>query len=248
MTTRPAIGSITPSSNRVVERTLAGIMPLFPGIDSCVARIPYYGAGIGQPKDGYAEEPYRAAAWQLGHAAMEVVCWNGTRGAALGLAADRALAAGMARAAGCKATTASLATANLLDAFGARRIGIVTPSDAAYAAEAAAGLGRELAAMRALDVASNHDASLVPAERIIALAREVAAEGQPDAILLWSTNLAGLTAVAPLEAELGLPVIDSAAAGVWACLAAIGADMAPAVPLGRIFTIAGGCELILPEA
>jgi hypothetical protein len=31
-----------------------------------------------------------------------------------------------------------------------------------------------------------------------------------------------------------MPVIDSAAAGLWACLDAIGADMARAAPLGRI--------------
>lgn len=235
MTNRPAIGSIAPSSNRVVERTLAGIMPFFPGIDSCIAKITYYGAGIGQPKDGYLEEAYRHAAWNLGHAEVSVVCWNGTRGAGLGLDADRKLSAVMAEAAGCPATTASLATAQLLGAFGARRIGVVTPGDAAYAEEAATGLGRDLVAVRTLGLTNNHDSSAVPAARIIDLARAVAAEAKPDAILIWSTNLPGLSAMAPLEAELGIPVIDSAAAGVWGCLRGIGVDMAPAVPLGRIF-------------
>jgi maleate isomerase len=235
MTTRPAIGSITPSSNRVVERTLGGIMRFLPGIDSCVARIPYYGAGIGQPKHGYDAETYRQAASMLGHAEVGVVCWNGTRGAGFGLDADRALVRLMAEAAGCPAVTASLATVNLLDAFGARRIGIVTPGDAAYAAQAAHGLGRELAGFRALGQVNNHEAAAVPASRIIALARDLAAEATPDAILLWSTNLFGLDAMAPLEAELGIPVIDSAAAGVHGALRVIGADMAPATPLGRIF-------------
>ncbi|GGJ12841.1 maleate cis-trans isomerase family protein [Neoroseomonas lacus] len=238
MTTCPAIGSITPSSNRVVERTLAGILRHLPGIDSCIARIPYYGDGLGQPKDGYDAEAYRHAAWTLGHAEVGAVCWNGTRGAGFGLDADRALVRLMAEAAGCPATTASLATVQLLDAMGARRIGIVTPGDAAYAAQAARGLGRDLAGLRALGLTNNHDASLVPTARIIALAREVAAEATPDAILLWSTNLFGLDAMATLEAELGIPVIDSAAAGVWGCLRAIGADMAPATPLGRIFALA----------
>lgn len=248
MTTRQAIGTITPSSNRVVERTLAGIMPLFPGIDSCVARITYYGAGIGQPKDGYAEEPYRHASWQLGHAEPGVVCWNGTRGAGLGLAADRALAATMAAAAGCPATTTSLAAVGLLDALDVHRVGIITPGAAAYAQEAAAGLGRELVAVRSLGLTNNHDASLVPAARIMELARGLVADARPDAILIWSTNLAGLATMAPLEAELGLPVIDSAAAGVWACLAAIGADPTPAAGLGRIFTVTGPCEIIPARA
>ncbi|MEO3472085.1 hypothetical protein AAFN86_09485 [Roseomonas sp. CAU 1739] len=237
MTHRPAIGSIVPSSNRVVERTLAGIMPHFPAIDSCVARITFYGAGNGQPADGYCDEAYRHAAWNLGHAGVGVVCWNGTRGAGLGLDADRGLATVMAEAAGCPATTASLAAVRLLNAFGAARIGIVAPGDAGQAREAAAGLGRDLTGVRALGLADNHAASRVPASRIVALAREIAAEAKPDAILVWSTNLPGLDAVAPLESELGIPVIDSATLGVWACLREIGADIARAAHLGRIFTI-----------
>jgi maleate isomerase len=63
----------------------------------------------------------------------------------------------------------------------------------------------------------------------------VAAASRPDAILIWSTNLPGLEAMAPLEAELGIPVIDSAAAGVWGALDALGVDMAPARPFGRLF-------------
>ncbi|WP_158287567.1 aspartate/glutamate racemase family protein [Falsiroseomonas bella] len=233
--THPAIGTVTPSSNRVVERTLAAILPLFPGLDSCIARIPYHGAGLGQPKDRYDAEPFRHAAWQLGHAGVGMVCWNGTRGAGLGLDADRALCAVMAEVAGCPATTAALATATLLDRLDARRIGIVTPGDAAYAEEAAAGLGRTLAGARTLGLTDNLVAAAVPSERIVALARDLAAEAKPDAILLWSTNLAGWGTMAPLEAALGIPVIDSAAAGVWACLDAIGRDMTPAAHLGRIF-------------
>lgn len=230
-----AIGSITPSSNRTVERTLAAIMPRFPGIDSCVARITYYGPGIGQPKDGYDAEPYRHAAWQLGHADVGVVCWNGTRGAGLGLPADEALCGTMAEAAGCKATTASLGTAALLARFGARRLAFVTPGSVPYAEEAAAGLGLPCVGVRAMGLTDNAASAAVTPERITALAREVAAESRPDAILLWSTNLPGWMTMAPLEAELGIPVIDSAAAGVWACLDALGVDTRPAADLGRIF-------------
>ncbi len=238
MTIPPAIGSITPSSNRIVERTLARVLHHVPGVDSCVARITYYGDGIGQPKDGYDEEAYRQAAWNLGHAQVGVVCWNGTRGAGFGLDADRRLAALMAEAAGCPATTAALATGQLLDRFGATRIGIVTPGDVRYAIEAAAGLGCTLAGVRSLGLTNNHELASVPSARIIEMAREVAADAAPDAILLWSTNLFGLDAMAPLEAALGIPVIDSAAAGVWGCLSQVGADMAGAAPLGRIFTVA----------
>lgn len=234
----PAIGSITPSSNRTVERTLAGVMRHFPGVDSCVARITYYGPGIGQPKDGYDTEPYRHAAWQLGHANVRVVCWNGTRGAGLGLDADRRLCAIMSEAANCPATTATLDTATLLDRLDAKRIGFVTPGDPAYAAEAAAGFGRDLGPVRSLGLKDNLASAELTPDRIGALVREVAREGGADAILLWSTNLPGWEVMAPLEAEFGIPVLDSAAVGVWGTLVAAGIDPTPAASLGRIFTIA----------
>jgi len=237
--TIPAIGTITPSSNRTVERTLAAILPCFPGLDSCVARITYYGPGIGQPKDGYDAEPFRHAAWQLGHASVGVVCWNGTRGAALGLDADRTLSETMAEAASCKATTASLAAKTLLDRFGAKRLGFVTPGDSAYADQAAAGLGCSMVGARTLGLKDNLASAAVPPAQIAALARDLAKDAKPDAILLWSTNLKGWDVMAPLEAELGIPVLDSASVGVWACLDAIGIDPAPAAKLGRIFTPRG---------
>ena len=233
----PAIGTITPSSNRIVERATAAVLRYLPGIDSCIARIPFHGAGLGQPKDGYDAEPYRQAAWQLGHADVGVVCWNGTRGAALGLDQDRALAATMATAAGCLATTTSLAALAVLDRLGARRLGIVTPNAPDGAAAAAAGFGRELAAVRALGLTDNLASALVPPAQLAALARELAAEARPDAILIWSTNLAGWSAMAPVEAEYGIPVLDGAAVGVRGALAAIGVDLTPAAPLGRLFTL-----------
>jgi maleate isomerase len=79
----------------------------------------------------------------------------------------------------------------------------------------------------------------VEPSRIAVLARDLARDAKPDAILLWSTNLPGWETMAPLEAELGIPVLDSAAVGVWACLDAMGIDMAPAAKLGRIFAPRG---------
>jgi maleate isomerase len=64
------------------------------------------------------------------------------------------------------------------------------------------------------------------------------ARDRPDAILTWSTNLPGWQVMATLEAELGLPAVDSAAAGVWGGLLALGLDPAPALGFGRIF----GCR------
>jgi len=241
--TRRAIGTITPSSNRTVEATLAAVMPYFPAIDSVVARIPYYGAAEGQPADGYDIASFRQAAWLLSHAAVEVVCWNGSRGAALGLPMDAALVAEMSAASGLPGTTTALAAATLLQRLGARRIGLVTPGPEAYAAESGVGfaaLGIATVGVRGLGITNNLAAAEVPPAETARLAREVAAAASPDAILLWSTNLPGWSVMAALEAELGIPVLDSAAIGIWACLAALAVDMKLAAPLGRLFTIGQG--------
>jgi maleate isomerase len=235
---RRAIGTILPSSNRSVERATTAILRHFPELDGCFARIPYYGPGIGQPADGYDVEPYRQAAWHLSHSEGEVVCWNGSRGAGLGLSLDRDLSAAMAEAAGCRATTAALATAELLPRLGARRLGFVVPGEIDYAEHAAAGFGCTLVSARGFGHTENLAAAGTPPAAIAEAVRDLARD-RPDAILIWGTNLPGWQLVPELEAKLGLPVLDSASAGVWGCLAALGIDPAPARGLGRIFGIAG---------
>lgn len=153
--TRHAIGTITPSSNRTVERCLAGLLRDRPAVDSCVARIPYWGDGLGQPADGYDLPAYREAARLLGHAGVGVVCWNGTKGAALGLHLDRALAAAMADAAGVPATTTSLLMAARLRRMGVGAVAILTQGRPEYAEAAGAGLGVRVVAARGLGIFDN---------------------------------------------------------------------------------------------
>lgn len=235
---RIAIGSIVPSSNRVVERTTAAILRHLPGVDSCIARIPYAPDGSGQPAGAYDAASYAEAARLLGHAGVTAVAWNGTRGAALGLAKDRALVALMAGAAGCPATTTALFTAEVLGRLGARRIAILAPgatmeADAHAVGFAAAGFAT--VATRGLGCRDNLAAAAVAPSTMAAAVRALAIEAAPDAILVWSTNLPGFDAMAPLEAELGIPVLDSAATGLAGLLAMAGVAAAPLAPLGRIF-------------
>jgi maleate isomerase len=236
--TRRAIGAIVPSSNRTVERATAAVLHHLPDVDACFARIPYYGEGMGQPKQGYDTETYRLAAWQLGHARVDALSWNGTRGAAA-LAEDAELCRVMQQAGGCPATTAALDAKQLLARLGVRRAAFITPGDPAHAEAAAAGLGVELAGVRGLGLADNFAAAEVPPERIAIEARELAAESGAEAILLWSTNLPGFAVVAELEAELTIPVLDSASVGVWGTLVAAGIDPSPAASLGSLFAVRG---------
>lgn len=235
---RIAIGSIVPSSNRVVERTTAAILRHLAGIDSCVARIPYAPDGSGQPAGSYDAASYAEAARLLGHAGVAAVAWNGTRGAALGLEQDRDLVALMEGAAGCRATTTALHAAAVLGRLGARRIAILAPGAAAEADAHAAGFataGFATVATRGLGCPDNLAAAAVGTSAIAEAVRALAIEAAPDAVLVWSTNLPGFEAMAPLEAELGIPVLDSAATGLAGLLAAAGIATGPLAPLGRVF-------------
>jgi maleate isomerase len=235
---RIAIGTILPSSNRVVERTTAALLRHLPGIDHCVARIPYAPDGSGQPAGGYDAASYADAARLLGHAGVAAVCWNGTRGAGLGLPTDRALMATLAAEAGGPATTTAIFAIAWLQRRDLRRIALILPGTVAEGTAHIAGFaaeGVETVAVRALGCPDNLSAAAADPAAIAAAARALAAEAAPDAILVWSTNLPGLDAMAPLEADLSRPVLDSAALGMAALLDLAGIDAAPLARFGRLF-------------
>lgn len=76
----------------------------------------------------------------------------------------------------------------------------------------------------------------IPAEAIADMARKSIAGGGVQAVVFFCNNVHGASAVPGLEAETGLPMIDSTAAGAWALLRAAGIDTAPLDRFGRIFT------------
>ena len=55
-------------------------------------------------------------------------------------------------------------------------------------------------------------------------------------MLISCTDFPSLPLIAPLEAELGAPVVTSNSAGLWACLRRAGVDDAPAAG-GRLFSL-----------
>jgi maleate isomerase len=234
-----AIGVIAPSSNRVVERVTIDVLRLFPDVDACFARIPYFGDGQGQPADGYDARPFLSASEQLAHARVDVICWNATRGAALGFAPDLALGDEIERLTGLPVVTTALAALDVLARFGAPRIALVTHGAPPQAAPVIANFrecGVETGAALHLGFSDNFAASRADLAGVAEFARACAAEGKADAILIWSTNLPGHAIAARLESEIDLPVLDSAAIGVWATLRALSIDTRPASSLGRLFS------------
>jgi maleate isomerase len=234
---RHFIGIITPSGNTVVERVTLGIVRELPEVSVHFSRTPVFGASDPSP-DAYASEGLLAAARLLAHAAPDVLLWNGSKGAGIGFAHDRALVEAITAQTGIRATTSILGLAALLAARGIRRVGVVTPYSASSqhkTLDCLAREGFEVVAHAFAGLSDNLSYASVPTDKIAAMAREVAA-ARPQALLCLCTNFPAAVMAAPLEAELGLPVYDSTALGVWHALRLAGVDTAPAAPLwGSLF-------------
>ena len=231
------IGTITPSGNTVVERITLGIARELPKVSMHFSRTPVFGSSDPSP-DAYAAEGFLAAARLLAHAAPQVLVWNGSKGAGIGFEHDRALTKTIETETGIRTTTSILGLAQLLQAKGFRRLGIVTPYSTASqnkTLDCLAKEGFECVAEAHAGLSDNLSYASVPPEQIAAMAR-VVAKGRPQAVICLCTNFPAAVMAAPLEAELGVPVYDSTALGVWHALRLCGVDTRPAAPLwGSLF-------------
>jgi maleate isomerase len=234
---RHFIGTITPSGNTVVERVTLGIVRELPEVSVHFSRTPVFGSSDPSP-DGYATEGLLAAARLLAHAAPDILLWNGSKGAGIGFEHDRALVDSIQAETGIRATTSILGLVDLLAARDIRHLGVVTPYSSASQQKTLDCLAREgfeCVAEAHAGLSDNLSYASVPAEQIAGMARQVA-KARPQAIVCLCTNFPAAIMTAPLEAELGLPVYDSTALGVWHALRLCGADTRAAAPLwGSLF-------------
>lgn len=236
-----AFGVVVPSSNRVVERTTEAIIGKFTGLAACYARIPLWANGSGQPADGYNVAALDDAIEMLRHAEVELICWNGTKGAGIGFTPDREFCSAVKERSGIPMVSTALATLDVLKLLGARKIAIVSPLPRANINAMSVNFNKQgytVVGELGMDLLDNFAFSTVPPDAIADAVRSIHKRSKPDAILIFNTNFRGLSVMAPLEAELGIPVLDSTAIGVWAALTAMGTDLTPAAALGSLFTVA----------
>lgn len=235
---RHFIGTITPSGNTVVERITLGIVRDLPSVSAHFSRTPVFGSTDPSPGT-YAIDGFMAAARLLAHAAPKVLLWNGSKAASIGFEHDRKLVNALHAETGIAATTSILGLAALLAAKGAGRVAVVTPySDEGQrkTLDCLAKEGLECVAHAHAGLSDNLSYASVPAEQIADMVRSVAGS-RPQAIVCLCTNFPAAIVAAPLEAELGIPVYDSTALGVWHALQVCGVDTRPAAPRwGSLFS------------
>ena len=138
-----------------------------------------------------------------------------------------------------KCTTPVTAAFAAFKAFGARRIGVLTP----YSAEVNAGVRRYLnthgvhvAAFGTFNKRSDLEYARISPASIVDGVRRIARATTLDAVFVSCTSLRLTEIVQQLEADIGIPVTSSDHAMAWHCLRLAGVkDTVPGV--GRLFTL-----------
>jgi maleate isomerase len=236
--TRTLLGMLTPSSNTVLEPVTAALLAEIPEASAHFGRFAVTEIALSaQALAQFAPEEILRAARLLAHARCQVIAWNGTSAGWLGFERDEALCAAITRETGAAACTSVLAINELFARLGVRRFGLVTPyvpdvQQAIVANYARAGF--ECVAERHVGLQDNFSFSEVDEPTLARLAHEVAA-ARPDALVVLCTNLRGAALAPRLEAELGIPVIDSISAVVWKSLRLAGIDTRRVTRWGRLF-------------
>lgn len=218
-----AIGLIVPSSNRVVERVAARLLAGNPEIDCCIARVPYGGiVAAGLAGSGYRLAPFDSAAMLLEDAGVDTICWNATRGAALGFAVDRDLCRRIEDRTGIAAVTTALATVELLNVSPCGRVGLITQGDEAESAHVVGQFhsqGVNILDHLWLGISNNLDAAHLTGDMLLKEARTLATRSGLDSILVWSTNLFGYAARLAADPASDPTILDAAEIGINAALA-----------------------------
>jgi maleate isomerase len=237
---RTLIGMLTPSSNTVLEPAIAAMLAGLPDITAHFARFPVSEISLSEKALGqFRVAPMIEAARLLADARVNAICWNGTSAGWLGFDADDKLCDEIAAATGIPACTSVLALNEVFRLTGVRRFALVTPyldRVQERIMHVYADAGFTCVAERRLNDPGNFSFSEYAETTIERMVREVAM-ARPDAITVFCTNFRGAAVAARLERELGIPVYDTVATGVWKSLRLAGADPARVVGWGSMFSL-----------
>ena len=235
------IGMLTPSSNTVLEPLTNALMaPLAGQVSVHFGRFRVTHISLDATSNQqFSLDPILDAADLLADAYPDVIAWNGTSASWLGFASDDRLCAAITKRTGVRASSTIVALNRLLRLMDVRKLGLVTP----YTQDVQhrimrnyADIGIETVSEAHCDLTENFAFCRVTEDRIAQMCRKVA-QAKPDAIAIVCTNMRGPMIVSELEAELGIPILDSVAVTLWGCLTTIGADMSSLSSSGRLFMV-----------
>ncbi len=232
---RARIGLIVPSSNTAMEPELYRMAP--PGVSVHTSRVPLVEVVPGELLE--MERHALRAARELADAEVDIVLYGCTTGSLIGGPGfDRALEARIREATGRPALTTATAVVEALRALGLRRIAVATP----YVEEVDEAerrylevQGFEVVEMRGMGIRRNAEIGRVTPYEVYRFARSVYREGA-EGLFVSCTNLRTLEVVGLLERDLGVPVVTSNQASMWASLRRLGIGGRARGP-GRLFAV-----------
>jgi maleate isomerase len=220
------LGMIVPSSNTCLEPMTYRMLAGRDDVTVHATRVPVTRIALDDASDRqFDPDAMRRAAELLATADVDLIVWNGTAGSWLGADHDRAMVADIEAATGIPATTSTLAFAAAYHAFDIATVGLLTPYTAdvndriaaRYAAD-----GPTVTAAHALGHTDNESFARIAPEELLPPSRRLAAAA-PDALAYVCTNMYGAPIAGRVEAETGVPVLDSVAVTLWWCLRLVGA-------------------------
>jgi len=243
MITRPVrLGMLTPSSNTALEPITNAMLAGSTDISVHFSRFKVTEIALSETAlRQFDDSEILRAAELLAHAKVDIIAWNGTSASWLGFERDERLCERITEATGIRACTTVLAYRDLFRRLGTTRIGLVTPYRREVQDKIIANWGSEglqCVAERHLSLQDNFSFAEVPEAEVAGLIEDVVREGC-DAVAVVCTNMRGAGVANRLEQQLGVPVFDSIAVTLWACLIAAGIDPRRIQGWGSLFTTPG---------
>ena len=214
------IGIVLPSSNTVVE-PLAGRMLQSTGISAHFSRLGVFNVALDQESKAQFElQSHVNAAALLADAKVDAIVWGGTSASWLGCSHDQVFCESVFNKTGIPTTSCVLSMNLSLQDSPNRKFGLVTPYTEDVHKQIIGNyksLGFECTGSENLGGSVSNDFASISEQIIEDSVRRVAVS-QPDIIFIMCTNLHGAAIARALSLELGIPIIDSAAASVTAAL------------------------------
>ncbi len=232
------IGVLAPPANVAVEREWPRYLP--EGVVMNHNRLSRASTAVARDDLLAMNASVERAARDLAFARPEVIAYACTSGSFLGgPGAEGAVAADITALTGIPALTTSQAVIAALNALKARRVFMITPYPDAVNDDEVGFLvhhGFEVVGVDSFRCAQSADIRALTSGQVADLARARRADiAGADALFLSCTNLLTMCEIEGLERELGVPVISSNQATLWAALRTIGIA-APEAP-GRLFRL-----------
>jgi maleate isomerase len=232
------IGILNPSAGITIEHEWPRMLP--EGVSAHVTRMMLVSGTVAELDRMTKAAP--AGARMLLSSRIGVLCFGCTIGSVYrGPAGEAELVSTLRAETGLPVVTMARAATAALAALGARRIAMANPYGTEVNALLRAYLGAagiSVAALHTLTLVDSWSITQVSPTAVRELGRAAAREAaECEALFLSCGNLRTIEVIAPLEEELGIPVISSNQAMLWQALGALGVAPGGALP-GRLARLA----------